>query len=194
MAISRSPIGWITGSSRPIRNGVLGSSRIQRGSASEFRGLVGGSRFLQTDPVLGGSANSYDYAGQDPINNLDLDGRSYLGDGCADGPTREECVRLKSEGEDILGNGHNPARIKKYNEWYQRNKTQLAKCRKLYGIVAPKPRKHNNRSWLAVGGAALASGLRWYGQRVSASASAYGAQALVLSAGGGGHPDMMLSR
>jgi len=32
-------------------------------------------RFLQTDPVKGGSANDYDYAMQDPINNFDLDGR-----------------------------------------------------------------------------------------------------------------------
>lgn len=32
-------------------------------------------RFLQTDPVPGGSANSYDYTFQDPVNNQDLDGR-----------------------------------------------------------------------------------------------------------------------
>ena len=32
-------------------------------------------RFLQTDPVPGGSANPYDYCRQDPINFLDLDGR-----------------------------------------------------------------------------------------------------------------------
>jgi RHS repeat-associated protein len=31
-------------------------------------------RFLQLDPVKGGSANSYDYANQDPINKFDLDG------------------------------------------------------------------------------------------------------------------------
>jgi RHS repeat-associated protein len=31
-------------------------------------------RFLQVDPVPGGSANDYDYASQDPINNYDLDG------------------------------------------------------------------------------------------------------------------------
>jgi RHS repeat-associated protein len=31
-------------------------------------------RFLQVDPVAGGSANNYDYANQDPINTLDLTG------------------------------------------------------------------------------------------------------------------------
>lgn len=32
-------------------------------------------RFLSVDPIYGGSANDYDYANQDPIQNLDLDGR-----------------------------------------------------------------------------------------------------------------------
>ncbi len=32
-------------------------------------------RFLQMDPVPGGSANAYDYANQDPLNQLDLDGQ-----------------------------------------------------------------------------------------------------------------------
>ena len=31
-------------------------------------------RFLQTDPIPGASANAYDYANQDPINQIDLDG------------------------------------------------------------------------------------------------------------------------
>jgi RHS repeat-associated protein len=31
-------------------------------------------RFLQVDPIPGGSANNYDYASQDAINNLDLNG------------------------------------------------------------------------------------------------------------------------
>ncbi len=31
-------------------------------------------RFLQTDPVQGGSANNYDYVNGDPINGSDLDG------------------------------------------------------------------------------------------------------------------------
>ncbi|WP_344126790.1 RHS repeat-associated core domain-containing protein [Luedemannella flava] len=32
-------------------------------------------RFLQVDPVFGGSCNAYDYACQDPANKFDLDGR-----------------------------------------------------------------------------------------------------------------------
>jgi RHS repeat-associated protein len=34
-------------------------------------------RFLEVDPVPGGSLNNYDYSGQDPINNYDLDGDVY---------------------------------------------------------------------------------------------------------------------
>jgi RHS repeat-associated protein len=38
-------------------------------------------RFLQTDPVPGGSANNYDYCDQDPLNAFDLDGRQERIDG-----------------------------------------------------------------------------------------------------------------
>ncbi|WP_285707147.1 phospholipase A2 [Microtetraspora sp. NBRC 16547] len=34
-------------------------------------------RFLQTDPVEGGSANAYDYAYQSPTSNADLDGKKW---------------------------------------------------------------------------------------------------------------------
>jgi hypothetical protein len=37
---------------------------------------VGLSIFLSVDPIAGGSANSYDYSWQDPINNRDLGGRT----------------------------------------------------------------------------------------------------------------------
>lgn len=37
-------------------------------------------RFLQVDPIAGGSANNYDYCSQDPMNALDLDGRMNLMD------------------------------------------------------------------------------------------------------------------
>lgn len=47
-------------------------------NASVDRARAGGSRFLQVDPVEGGSANDYDYAMADPVNNLDLDGRRCI--------------------------------------------------------------------------------------------------------------------
>ena len=40
-------------------------------------------RFLQTDPVYGGSANAYDYASQDPIDNVDLDGQAVICISCS---------------------------------------------------------------------------------------------------------------
>lgn len=43
--------------------------------ARELRARVGGSRFLETDPVEGGSANDYDYGNADPVNSFDLDGQ-----------------------------------------------------------------------------------------------------------------------
>jgi RHS repeat-associated protein len=40
-------------------------------------------RFLQPDPIPGGSANDYDYANQDPLNSFDLDGKCVRGFGWA---------------------------------------------------------------------------------------------------------------
>lgn len=39
-------------------------------------------RFMAVDPVEGGSANNYDFAGQNPVANVDLDGRSYFNRAC----------------------------------------------------------------------------------------------------------------
>ncbi|WP_236580128.1 RHS repeat-associated core domain-containing protein [Streptomyces sp. HM190] len=45
-------------------------------------------RFLSTDPLPGGSANSYDYTAQDPVNKFDLDGRMIV---CGDNRTGSQC-------------------------------------------------------------------------------------------------------
>ncbi|MGB8651593.1 MAG: RHS repeat-associated core domain-containing protein [Mycobacteriales bacterium] len=71
------------GTPAPAKYGWLGGH--QR-AADDLGGLVlmgyrlynpSTGRFLQTDPVAGGSANAYDYVYQDPINKFDLDGRCW---------------------------------------------------------------------------------------------------------------------
>ena len=69
--------GPITASERRVmRRTRCGTSAQVRPGEGWVR--VGGSRFLQTDPIPGGSCNSYDYACQDPINMFDLSGQVLL--------------------------------------------------------------------------------------------------------------------
>jgi RHS repeat-associated protein len=60
--------GWLGGYGRsadPATGSILMGARLYLPTAG---------RFLQVDPILGGSANAYDYANQDPQNQLDLAG------------------------------------------------------------------------------------------------------------------------
>jgi RHS repeat-associated protein len=63
--------GWLGGKQRRTE---LPSGAIQMGVRSYVPAI---GRFLSPDPVLGGSANAYDYAGQDPVNAFDLGGEKY---------------------------------------------------------------------------------------------------------------------
>ncbi|MGW6691872.1 PA14 domain-containing protein [Streptomyces sp. NPDC054961] len=62
--------GWLGQHERPVEH-LAGQQAIEMG-ARVYVPVLG--RFLQVDPVSGGSANSYDYVNADPVNGLDLAG------------------------------------------------------------------------------------------------------------------------
>src|SRR5262249_24557899 len=68
MSGSAGRFGWLGGKQRRTE---LPSGVIQMGVRSYVPAM---GRFLTPDPIPGGSANAYDYAGQDPINGFDLSG------------------------------------------------------------------------------------------------------------------------
>jgi RHS repeat-associated protein len=66
-----SRLGWLGDHERFSTGGNLGLTRM---GVRLYDPSLG--RFLQVDPVEGGSANDYDYSNADPINAVDLDGRA----------------------------------------------------------------------------------------------------------------------
>jgi RHS repeat-associated protein len=64
-------------------------------------------RFLQVDPLAGGSANAYDYCNQDPVNQSDLSGLSYYDShrGWSEGANDYWTIYNKTNGE-ILAAGY----------------------------------------------------------------------------------------
>jgi RHS repeat-associated protein len=80
---------WLGQHQRPLEH-ETGLQPIIEMGARQYSPLLG--RFLQVDPVEGGSANDCDYANADPVNQFDLDGLracGRLGNACricTDGP------------------------------------------------------------------------------------------------------------
>jgi RHS repeat-associated protein len=89
----------------PGRYGWLGG--YQRSSETPSRDILMGARlyqpglgrFGQTDPVLYGNANAYDYVSQNPLTGLDLDGRrgNRNGASCGGGRLEKGCNIYLSE-------------------------------------------------------------------------------------------------
>lgn len=98
--------GEVTSAAKPTRYGYVGqwqkdreedSSMIRMG-ARMYDPLVG--RFASWDPVDGGDFNPYTYAGQNPINNYDLDGEAVIEGGsggakCKNSKCRQSGKRKK---------------------------------------------------------------------------------------------------
>lgn len=63
--------GWLGQHQRPLEHEPELQPTIEMG-ARQYSPLLG--RFLEVDPVEGGSANDYDYTSGDPVNAFDLDG------------------------------------------------------------------------------------------------------------------------
>ncbi|WP_414941687.1 DUF2599 domain-containing protein [Amycolatopsis sp. cmx-11-51] len=62
--------GWLGQHTVPIEH--VGSQQALEMGARTYLPALG--RFLQTDPISGGSANNYDYVNGDPVNSFDLTG------------------------------------------------------------------------------------------------------------------------
>jgi RHS repeat-associated protein len=63
--------GWLGQHQRPVET-EAGIAIIEMGARAYVAGL---GRFLEVDPVEGGSCNDYDYVCADPVSKFDLDGQ-----------------------------------------------------------------------------------------------------------------------
>jgi RHS repeat-associated protein len=78
--------GWVGGVQRRTE---LPSGIVQMGARS-YVPVIG--RFLSTDPVAGGSANSYDYGNADPVNQFDPSGLKPYDNDCYEGVAGCQCL------------------------------------------------------------------------------------------------------
>ena len=138
-------LGWLGGKERFTTGGQLGLIRM---GVRLYDPTLG--RFLEADPVEGGSANAYDYGYQDPVNNCDPMGLGFIPD------MRIVCNELKRMADQILGGeGRHkkmtPQRRKQYNEFYQKWKKVIRFCETHFkGMKFRRPPSGHSRSLLRI--------------------------------------------
>jgi RHS repeat-associated protein len=104
------------------------------------------AQFMSVDPVVQISQEPYGYVENDPTNGTDPTGllrtNPFLAPCPTNAvPTREDCIHLINYLNNLLGSGHNPARVDQWQKVYQANKQLLSHCRKLFGLVPNRPQR-----------------------------------------------------
>jgi RHS repeat-associated protein len=89
----QSRLGWLGAKERFTADTRLGLIRM---GVRLYDPALG--RFLEVDPVEGGSANDYDYVAADPIDNLDLAGTNTVHGNCGVSSLHLRLVRTRSHG------------------------------------------------------------------------------------------------
>jgi RHS repeat-associated protein len=128
--------GWLGAKGRRTQ---LASGVIQMGMRSYVPSL---GRFLSPDPVKGGSANAYDYANQDPVNNYDLTGSYVEACGSPNSAWTKRCKR-RNKKEARKANRQHVIKIR------FKNKRELNHFVNwlVHGHSNAVERLHNKQSW-----------------------------------------------
>jgi RHS repeat-associated protein len=101
---------WLGQHQRPLETEPTLQPTIEMG-ARQYSPILG--RFLEVDPIEGGSANDYDYVSGDPIGSLDLGGTF--------------CLTGKNKNGSCRSIARHLGRVKKtYTNFYARNRSTLA--------------------------------------------------------------------
>ncbi len=112
--------GWLGQHQRPLEH-ATGIATIEMGARQYVPEL---GRFLEVDPVEGGSANSYDYSNGDPVNQFDLSG---------EGPCPPFLHRTREDGSHYCKGNAAVAPVKEAAKVVQENR---AVVRRVAGVLS----------------------------------------------------------